>query len=122
MPDSDLRTNCWTFEESFALPGNIDWCVAGGEGCRRRNQYYGLIDLPPRRARIASVNKMPARGKLFGNKNTGIKIEVNGIRMRQLEKVLWAAKARIIGGSSGIGDGRPDDLRGPSKLSGPGLQ
>ena len=42
--------------------------------------------------------------------------------MRQLEKVLWAAKARIIGGAFGIDDGRPDGFRRLSKLQVQGLQ
>jgi hypothetical protein len=42
--------------------------------------------------------------------------------MRQLEKGLWAAKARIIDGTSGIDDERPDDIRGLSKLPGRGLE
>ena len=75
MPDSDRRTNCWTFEESFAVRGTIDWCAAGGELCLSRNQYYRLIDLPPGHGRIAPVNKKPARRKLFGNKNTSKKHE-----------------------------------------------
>jgi hypothetical protein len=42
--------------------------------------------------------------------------------MRQLEKVLWAAKALTIGGSTGIDDGRPDNFRGLIKLPAGGLQ
>jgi hypothetical protein len=42
--------------------------------------------------------------------------------MRQLEKVLWAAKALTIGGSTRMDDGRSSNLRGLSKLSTGGLQ
>jgi len=42
--------------------------------------------------------------------------------MRQLEKVLWAAKARIIGGGLGIDDERPDDFRRLIKLQVRGLE
>jgi hypothetical protein len=42
--------------------------------------------------------------------------------MRQLEKVLWAAKALTIGGSTRMDDGRLSNFRGLSKLSTEGLQ
>jgi hypothetical protein len=42
--------------------------------------------------------------------------------MRQLDKVLWAAKALAIGGWSGIDDRRPGNFRGLIKLPAGGLQ
>jgi hypothetical protein len=42
--------------------------------------------------------------------------------MRQLEKVLWAAKALTIGGSAGIDDGRPGNLRGLMTLLAGGIK
>jgi hypothetical protein len=42
--------------------------------------------------------------------------------MRQLEKVLWAAKALTVGGSTGMDDGRPGNLRSLIKLPAGGLQ
>jgi hypothetical protein len=42
--------------------------------------------------------------------------------MRQLEKVLWAAKALTIGGSTRMEDGRASNLRDLSELSTGGLQ
>ena len=42
--------------------------------------------------------------------------------MRQLEMVLWAAKALTIGGSYGIDDGRPGNFRGLMTLPAGGIQ
>jgi hypothetical protein len=42
--------------------------------------------------------------------------------MRQLEKILWAAKALTIGGSSGIDEGLPGNFRSLIKLPAGGLQ
>jgi hypothetical protein len=42
--------------------------------------------------------------------------------MRQLEKVLWAAKAGTIGASSGINDRRPGNFQSQIKLPAGGLQ
>lgn len=98
-------------------PGGYQYrCAPAGDHCLGRNQYHGLIDLLPRLARIASVLQNPGAESSSEIKEEREHPKDKGIYMRQLEKVLWAAKALTIGGSAGMDDGRRGNFRGLIKL------